>query len=835
MDAKHEHHYANTDQARTGARQPVRTRRLLAAMAPECQQWLEPSLQRCLDRFDQTLFKQAEHSHNYLEQQHCFDSRKQMQQQRPAFVQTCVNHLYESLVQLAEPEETATDSALRQPLSLVDRNVQELATALDKLAARGEARHSQVLSELSYRFAVLVGSAPLEGAALPVAPANLVAPLHEIISKLGIPVEHQLILLQSFEETVLGTAGTLYEAVNAQLLGDGLLPQLRPYAPPRMPAASRAPPTGESPAAEAPTSDGNRNGYAGGTPQAPITILENLRELLAQRRTAVSANPVAAGRIATDNELQTALGALQQHLAQVTDQASRELRSAQRLREELLLQLNAGKPAGAMPTGLSSEQDASVELVAMLFEQLGQQLHQGSHAHAMLGDLQLPMLRMAVTDRGFFEQHEHPARRLLDAVAEAANDWLDGPDGNADHPLAERLQHLVERARNEPPSAGLYTSLLADIEHHLALLTRRAKTAERRHVEAMQGRERLELARHRVGELLKARFASHPPHGLLRTLLDRAWADVLALTLLQHGEDSVTFAGRMAVTDQLLGSLPIKDRQQLRDEVRAGLQQIGMDTEESSQVAQRLVGEDVDAATVAPRKTPNTPAPNASPSALAATDAHATTEPSAPVPTPPATTTAASATAAAAVAVALPAANTSATAAESHAAPAVDASAAATPAPATASPTQPAVRELPSATDLALRLKQHQRLGEKQPTKPRRPTASELPLGPREASIHNRLRQLPFGTWFEFTHADTGETVRRKLAWFSPVTGNSLFVTRRGLRGEEMNLRELARAMAGGQVRELPPESGSLLDRAWRTLASRLRQGNATSAKDTRP
>jgi hypothetical protein len=144
--------------------------------------------------------------------------------------------------------------------------------------------------------------------------------------------------------------------------------------------------------------------------------------------------------------------------------------------------------------------------------------------------------------------------------------------------------------------------------------------------------------------------------------------------------------------------------------------------------------------------------------------------------------------------------------------------------------------DLPSATDLALRLKQRQRLGESQQA---RATATpgdhhEPPLGPQEARIHNRLRQLPYGSWFEFTDPATGEVVRRKLAWFSPVTGNSLFVTRRGQRGEELNLRELARAMAAGQVRELPPQRDGLIDRAWHALTGNLRT-TVTPAPGARP
>lgn len=788
--------------------QSARARRLLAAIIPLCVQWLEPTLKQCLDSFDKSLYQQADNARSHLAQQRCFDSRSAVQQHRAVFMHDFIDTLCAGFAKLGTTDSAEAARRASGPLRLLGREEHELIAATDKLAARGEARHGPALTELAYRFAVLVGSPPLDGDALPIGPAGLGQALRAAVTSLDLPSDHQLLLLQTFEQAVIVASGPLYETINTQLMADGLLPQLRPYVAPKITRSSE-PATAEAPAA-APGHAGNGAATAGAT--TPIAVLETLRQLLSQGHNTGGGNH-GPSRVASQDELQTALGALQQHLAQVTDQASRELRSAQRLRDELLQHLNAGKPAGAAPTQLSAEQDDTVELVAMLFEQIGQQLHHGPQARSVLGDLQVPMLRMAVSDREFFNQREHPARQLLGAVAEAANDWLDGPEGETDHQLADRLKHLVNRAQNEPPSAGLYTTLLADIEHQLAQLNRRAQAAERRHVEAVQGRERLDQARQRASELLAERFASHPPRGLLRALLDRAWADVMSLTLLQHGEDSPAFAQRLRVTDQLLGRLPVDEPDLLRREVQAGLQQIGMHVEEAEQVATRLVG--ADATETTPMATvAELPAPTIVPQQVSRDMVPPALAP--PPAVPPADESIQSASAPA-VAAAKPAPVTK-------------------PAPTPASVANPptSARELPSATDLALRLKQRQRLGEAQHAKPAATNADEPPLGPQEARIHNRLRQLPYGSWFEFTDPATGESVQRKLAWFSPISGRSLFTTKRGLRGEEMNLRELARAIASGRVRELPPQRDGLLDRAWRNLTGNLLR-SASATKPRRP
>ncbi|HEX7814912.1 DUF1631 family protein [Dyella sp.] len=753
---------------------PVRARRLMGELHALVRQYLEPALRQAVTDAEQQFYAHADRARNHVDQQRYFESRHALQRER-----TTVQERFSTLLgeRFHRTGDTASHDEASAPLalSLLDRNEHEQSAALEKLIARGESRNSAALFELGYRMAALVAAPPLEGEDLPLGPHALVQAFHGATATLELPIEHRLALLQAFDHAVIQGLGALYDTANDLLRGDGILVHLRAYPMPRQVSrqAAVSPPTDHATPTQAHAPPVTAQGDH-------IAVLENLRQLLAQQRAGYEAHASGAGtRAATGDELQQALDALQGHVSDITDHASRELRSAQRLREELLAQLNANKPAGVPRTHLSPEQGDTVELMAMLFEQMHRQMRQGSHAQGMLSHLQVPMLRMAIADREFFEQREHPARRLLGAVAEAANEWMDTGDTEADRAVAAKLDQLVARTQREAPSTGLYTSLLADIEHHLAQLARKAQIAERRHVEAMQGRERLEQARRRATQLMAERFRASPPRGLLRTLLERAWTDVLALTLLRHGEDSEAFTDRLRITDQLLGRLPADDRSQLQADVENGLQQIGMHADEAEQVAQRLLG---------------------------------------------------------------------------------------------TLPDNQAAEQGPSATELALRLKQHQRLGEQTgvpptaepsmqpaqafvepvtpainlPAMPSSTPPAQLPsrvsvaskpepsatpriaaVDAREQRIYERLRQLPFGSWFEFVDTVSGKVSPRKLAWFSPISGHCLFVTRRGQRVDDMTLQALARAMAQGQVRELAQVHENLLERAWHALTRSLRRASA--------
>lgn len=117
---------------------------------------------------------------------------------------------------------------------------------------------------------------------------------------------------------------------------------------------------------------------------------------------------------------------------------------------------------------------------------------------------------------------------------------------------------------------------------------------------------------------------------------------------------------------------------------------------------------------------------------------------------------------------------------------------------------------------------------------PREATPEHVPRTDAEEARHRYLLRLPFGTWLEFTINQQGDTARRRLAWFSSVTDNALFVNQRGQRHGEMSLDSLARLMVKGQVRVVDMTRPRLIDRAWDATLSALRNisGRPATAGD---
>lgn len=125
-----------------------------------------------------------------------------------------------------------------------------------------------------------------------------------------------------------------------------------------------------------------------------------------------------------------------------------------------------------------------------------------------------------------------------------------------------------------------------------------------------------------------------------------------------------------------------------------------------------------------------------------------------------------------------------------------------------------------SRTELTMKLKARVRLGE-DAARARNPDLP--PRTPQEQEFYEQLRLLPFGTWLEFVTNQQGDVVRRRMSWFSPVTGHALFVNQRGQRVGEHSLDSLARMMARDQLRVVTQQRASLVDRAWQAAMSALR------------
>ncbi len=283
-----------------------------------------------------------------------------------------------------------------------------------------------------------------------------------------------MLFYRIFDRFALKDLVVLYDGLNAYFVEQRILRYLRaPVVRVKKHASASGQadggPAGESAAADA-AAQNAQNAQAAQTPEGrnareahrpaytpsaaderDLELFSTLRELLAGSRGGHSASAASAyppEDLAPSDDVQGVLGALQNRPSAVFQPGGRELRSVAHLKQELLQQLRELSPPGHMPH-LSPEDSDTIDLVGMLFDNMSGSLRADAQTKRLLPRLQVPLLRVALRDKTFFTRKSHPARQLLNSIAETGERWMDGTDATADQDLFGKLQLLLDRLSAE--------------------------------------------------------------------------------------------------------------------------------------------------------------------------------------------------------------------------------------------------------------------------------------------------------------------------------------------------------------------------------------------------
>jgi hypothetical protein len=324
-------------------------------------------------------------------------------------------------------------------------------------------------------------------------------------------------------------------------------------------------------------------------------VFAALQDMLSERRGDPPGNARSAGVILPLDAMVNVLGAMQ--AAPAPKRAfGRPRRTVDDLRQAMLARM---REAHGPEASLSQEHSDTFELLGMLYHEIGREVHEDAPAQDLLEKLQVPVVRAAVQDRSFFVRDQHPARELLNSVAESGATWL--ADEDADSQLVTRLVQAVDRVLEEyTDDESVFERANREVQEHYRAQAHKAEVSERRQVEAARGRDRLETAKSNATATIAAHLGERKPPQFVRALLNQAWADVLTLTALRHGEDSPEWREREVATGRIIEITCAADAPadpELAAQIDTALRQVGYHEDEASAIARRLSRSDDEEAT----------------------------------------------------------------------------------------------------------------------------------------------------------------------------------------------------------------------------------------------
>jgi hypothetical protein len=233
-------------------------------------------------------------------------------------------------------------------------------------------------------------------------------------------------------------------------------------------------------------------------------------------------------------------------------------------------QVNVLHSLRGMAGGMTPVDTMTLDIVAMVFDYVLEDKRIPDAVKALIGRLQIPVLKVAMLDRSFFSQKSHPARKLLDGLAEAAIGWDANEDRNGG--LYKKIEQLVEYVLERfDDSIEPFVEALDQLNAYLAEERREAALAMVPSVQAVKGLERAEQARQVAHDEVQSSLLGHPVPVAIGTFLTGPWQRMLADIHQKAGEESAAWKGALGTMNDLVWSLAPKVNPEERKQLVAML------------------------------------------------------------------------------------------------------------------------------------------------------------------------------------------------------------------------------------------------------------------------
>jgi hypothetical protein len=479
-----------------------------------------------LDRVEDELFDLAEKSPDRDAQNLYLDARTQARSNRAAIESTFRAHFVECFNSkvLGEAPPPADEDV---ELALVDEAALEERLAMEEMSRQLGTACETELFALSQRMGFLLERPDLEDDANPVSPATICAALKDACDQIQSDYKVRMALLRQLARHTEAELQRVYHDLNALLVERRILPDVRPTAR-------------RTPAAAVPKRPVTAPGAQHISPGAAPDLFAALSQLVNHASPSAGGAPIAASVPAP---------------ALVEELTRRHREVPVDAQPVNVIRAIAAAPREAPLTGIDA---STMDLVAMLFDFVFDDDAIPAAAKARLGRLQIPVLKVALLDRTFFSSSAHPARRLVDLLAQASI----GADGRAtagDAALA-LVDNVVDTVLHEfDTDLEVFEKMVARVNAFIVQQGRAEAEVVERSARLIEAREREEMARavgeDEVARRLQVRMWAPAP---VRDMLLGAWVRALAAAHLTEGEGSLAWQGLLHTMDDLLWSVEPK-------------------------------------------------------------------------------------------------------------------------------------------------------------------------------------------------------------------------------------------------------------------------------------
>ncbi len=493
-------------------------------------------------------------------------------------------------------------------LSLLEDEELKENIVIDSIVAKANLKNEVELKRLSQRLATIVTTAEVDKKMNPFRPRNICKCFQHAIRHTDLTTKQRIYLYERFDSVVLFELEEIFKNINEQMKSAGILPELE-----------EKPQVVHTKSIDRPRYDDNKtrvdqadksedllgalqglmkqsSNQAQSSAQTVVTSAANIST--ANGNVSATSQPImqqqGQGTVSSNapvvevnqSTLIQALNEVQQMHVEIAS-----LREAQRhvgsVKTKLTKSIQASNPQ--LNQRIGSDSENVIDIVSMIFDFVFDDDNLPDEFKALIGRLQIPIIKVALLDPTFMNMGQHPARRLVNKMAHACVGWSEEQGMG----LKEKMTELVNRIVNEfDDDIQLFEDVLQEFVEFYETHNHRVILIERRLKEAEEGKALQEQAMRQATSAIKKIKSGYVLPDSVDRFLEEDWYNLMTLSFLREGRSSMMWQQYLDTGKALVKSLfPIRSQSDraihklkaadLINELRKGLDVLGQDEFES--------------------------------------------------------------------------------------------------------------------------------------------------------------------------------------------------------------------------------------------------------------
>lgn len=466
-------------------------------------------------------------------------------------------------------------------LSLVEPDDLEQSLAANTIANAIANTCGEELFGLGKRIGVLLNQADLKTEQIPLGPDVIGTALLDALKEQDTSVKITLLLVSRINKHLPAKVRDAYQEINRYLVEHNVLPTIRASMAraPSAPAAASlagvdmANAVAANPATGAPPGGGGTDMFAMlqqlmfGRPGAGMAFpgmpgYAQLQPLGGGQDSgqAIDATTQATGQEAINPAVLQALTQLQHGRLEGLGMGNLNADLIADGHINVLRELRKSQAAGMM----GQMETMTLDIVVLVFDYILGDNRIPDAMKALIGRLQIPVLKVTMLDKSFFSQKTHPARQLLDLLADAALGWdpIEGHDSRLYREIEQIVQGILSQYED---GLDVFIQALRDFQAYLAEEKQTSDQLTSRSAQFLRNREQFEIARVVAHDTVMACLLDHPIPTAIRDFLLSHWEKRLTELHVAKGESSPDWQESVDTVNDLLWSLtPKTDKDERR-------------------------------------------------------------------------------------------------------------------------------------------------------------------------------------------------------------------------------------------------------------------------------